>query len=187
MRAARRAAGPHAGAAMGTFAVGGNAGFALGPALIAPAVILLGLGGTALVAAVPLAAALGIVRAARTRGAVAPAAARAHGRARPWTFLAAATAATLRTGFMFGMLAFVPAWYAAELGVGAGTGSAVVAAMLAAGAIGTYAGARVGDRIGHARVAVRSSPCSCRSPRSSCPPAASTRSWPRRSCSRSGS
>jgi FSR family fosmidomycin resistance protein-like MFS transporter len=55
---------------------------------------------------------------------------------------------------MFGLLAFVPAWFDRRLGAGAGAGNAAVAAMLAAGALGTYLGARAGDRVGHPRVAI---------------------------------
>jgi MFS transporter, FSR family, fosmidomycin resistance protein len=155
VRAARAAAGPHAGAAIGVFAVGGNAGFALGPALIAPAVLVAGLRGTAIVALVPLLAAALIAWRARAAGADGGTAdAGEAGAAQPVRFAAAATAATLRTGFMFGLLAFVPAWFDRRLGAGAGAGNAAVAAMLAAGALGTYLGARAGDRVGHPRVAI---------------------------------
>ena len=72
----------------------------------------------------------------------------------PARFAAAAVAATLRSGFMFGLMAFVPVWFAADLGLGAGAGNAAVTAMLVAGALGTYVGARAGDRVGYPAVAV---------------------------------
>lgn len=158
VRAVTAASGDHAGAAVGLFAVGGSAGFALGPALTAPAVLLFGLEGMVGVALLPLAAAVLIVVAGRRTPAVADDAAeeRGEGETRPVRFAAAAVAATLRSGFMFGLMAFVPVWFASDLGLGAGAGNAAVTAMLVAGAVGTYAGARVGDRIGYPRVAVGS-------------------------------
>ena len=57
VRAAVDAAGPSPGAALGFFATGGNAGFALGPALVAPLALVFGLSGAAVVALLPLAAA----------------------------------------------------------------------------------------------------------------------------------
>ncbi|MDX6375727.1 MAG: transporter, family, fosmidomycin resistance protein [Gaiellaceae bacterium] len=159
VRAVTAASGPHAGAAVGLFAVGGSAGFALGPALTAPAVLLWGLEGMVGVALVPLLAAAWIVVVGR-RPAVVVAQAGAGGGAdrpsHPVRFAAAAVAATLRSGFMFGLMAFVPVWFAADLGLGAGAGNAAVTAMLVAGAVGTYVGARVGDRIGYPLVAVGS-------------------------------
>jgi MFS transporter, FSR family, fosmidomycin resistance protein len=157
VRATRRTAGPHAGAAMGFFAVGGNVGFALGPALIAPAVLFAGLGGTVIVALLPLAGAILIIAFGRRRSNRAdepPPHRDEGGPADLPRFTAAATSATLRTAFMFGLMAFVPAWFADRLGVNAGIGSAVVAGMLILGALGTYAGARIGDRVGQTRVAI---------------------------------
>jgi MFS transporter, FSR family, fosmidomycin resistance protein len=159
VRAVTAASGPHAGASVGLFAVGGSAGFALGPALTAPAVLALGLQGMALVALLPLAAAVAIVLVGR-RSAAADAAAAGEGDGdrptRRGQFAAAAIAATLRSGFMFGLMAFVPVWFASELGLGAGAGNVAVTGMLLAGAAGTYAGARIGDRIGYRAVAVGS-------------------------------
>ena len=49
-------------------------------------------------------------------------------------------------------MAFVPSWFAAELGSSVALGSAAVAAMLVAGAAGTYLGGRLGDAYGRALV-----------------------------------
>src|SRR5262249_44572685 len=135
-----------------------SAGFALGPALTAPAVLVLGLGGMALVALVPLVAAVAIVVAGRRPAATAEvAAADDDGRpTRRGQFAAAGVGATLRSGLMFGRMAFVPVWFTSELGLGAGAGNLAVTGMLVAGAAGTYAGARIGDRIGYRLVAVGS-------------------------------
>lgn len=156
VRAVTTASGPHAGAAVGLFAVGGSAGFALGPALTAPAVLIWGLEGMVVVALVPLLAAAAIVVVGRRPAVVVaePAGDVPGGRSHPVRFTAAAVAATLRSGFMFGLMAFVPVWFAADLGLGAGAGNAAVTAMLVAGALGTYVGARMGDRVGYPAVAV---------------------------------
>ena len=53
-RYANYASGTRRGTGMSLFSVGGNAGFALGPILITPAVLIFGLSGTLIVAVVPL-------------------------------------------------------------------------------------------------------------------------------------
>jgi FSR family fosmidomycin resistance protein-like MFS transporter len=156
VRAARHAAGPHPGSALGVFAVGGNAGFALGPALIAPCVLLFGLSGAALVGLVPLlAAAVIAVNWRRIDPRVDSGAAVEAGLADDWPLFAlASSAAIARTAYMFGLMAFVPAWFAASLGHSVQLGSAAISAMLAAGAFGTYLGGRLSDRFGQPRVIV---------------------------------
>lgn len=156
VRAARHAAGPHPGSALGVFAVGGNAGFALGPALIAPCVLLFGLSGAALVGLVPLlAAAVIAVNWRRIDPRVDSRAAVEVGPADDWPLFAlASSAAIARTAYMFGLMAFVPAWFAASLGHSVQLGSAAISAMLAAGAFGTYLGGRLSDRFGQPRVIV---------------------------------
>jgi FSR family fosmidomycin resistance protein-like MFS transporter len=151
-RFASYAAGPRRGAGMSLFALGGNAGFALGPLLVTPAVLLLGLRGTALVALVPLAAAAAVwsVRARLETLRPPPRHATEHaGEPSDWReFGLASGAATLRTAFQFGLQAFVPVWFVTELGTGEAAGNAAVTALLAAGAAGTLVGGRVADRIG---------------------------------------
>jgi MFS transporter, FSR family, fosmidomycin resistance protein len=49
-------------------------------------------------------------------------------------------------------MAFIPSWFAEELGSSVALGSAAVAAMLLAGAGGTYLGGRLSDAYGRARV-----------------------------------
>ena len=157
VRAAVDAAGPSPGAALGFFATGGNAGFALGPALVTPLALVFGLSGTALVALVPLAAAgllLTVDRRARRAGTVREPAPVAAG-ADDWrVFLLAAGAAIARTGFMFGLLAYVPAWFGDDLGSSVALGSAAITAMLVTGAVGTYLGGRLADTYGRRRVVV---------------------------------
>jgi MFS transporter, FSR family, fosmidomycin resistance protein len=154
VRATRLAAGPNPGSALGVFAVGGNLGFAIGPALVAPLAAAFGLQAAGAAALVPLACALLLVGVRRRAGGdrAAAAVATVAGR-REWrVFSFASAAATARTGFMFGLMAFVPSWFAAELGSSVELGSAAVAAMLVAGAGGTYLGGRLGDAYGGTRV-----------------------------------
>ena len=158
VRAARQAAGPHPGSALGVFAVGGNVGFALGPALVAPCVLVFGLAGTALVALVPLLAAITIVANRRRIDPRRSAPDESHAPAADdWPLFAlASSAAIARTAYMFGLMAFVPAWFAATLGHSVQLGSAAISAMLAAGAFGTYLGGRLSDQFGQRRVIVAS-------------------------------
>jgi FSR family fosmidomycin resistance protein-like MFS transporter len=67
-------------------------------------------------------------------------------------FSFASMAATARTGFAFGLMAFIPSWFAVELGSSLALGSVAVAAMLIAGAGGTYLGGRLSDAFGRTRV-----------------------------------
>jgi len=159
VRAARAAAGLRPGAALGLFAVGGNTGFALGPTLTVPAALAFGLRGVLLVAAIPLLTLAGLLANWRR---VVPAPGTdervtsfpVHGRNDWPEFVLASGVAILRTAYLFGLMAFVPAWFAEELGSSLRLGSAAVAASLAAGALGTFVGGRLADRLGQRRVIV---------------------------------
>jgi MFS transporter, FSR family, fosmidomycin resistance protein len=158
VRAARAAAGLRPGAALGLFAVGGNAGFALGPALTVPAALAFGLRGVLVVAAVPLLTLAGLL--ANWRRVVPHPQADDRVTSMPegeddWPqFLLASAVAILRTAYLFGLMAFVPAWFADDLGSSLRLGSAAVAATLAAGALGTFVGGRLADHLGQRRVIV---------------------------------
>jgi len=154
VRAARQAAGANPGSALGVFSVGGNLGFAIGPALVAPLAAAYGIEAAGLAALIPLLAAVVVIVGARGIGHAGRAAATGGGAGvRDWrVFSLASAAATARTGFMFGLMAFVPSWFAADLGASVQLGSAAIAAMLVAGALGTYLGGRLGDAYGRAAV-----------------------------------
>jgi FSR family fosmidomycin resistance protein-like MFS transporter len=158
VRAAVDAAGTSPGAALGFFATGGNAGFALGPALVAPLALGLGLAGVSLVAVIPLVGALLLVRVGRRTSHHAGAARSVpEGAREDWPlFGLAAGAAIVRTGFMFGLMAYVPAWFGEDLDSSVALGSAAIATMLVTGAAGTYLGGRLGDVHGRHRVIVLS-------------------------------
>ncbi len=155
--------GSHRSRGMSYFAVGGNAGFALGPALVTPVVALLGLGATPLLAlpglavSVLLLARLGhlsrLADRARASGVRAPAAAPLPADAwRPFSRLV--SAAVLRTAAFFALQAFVPVYLIDRLGASPATAGLALTTMLVAGALGTLAGGRWADRIGRRRLLV---------------------------------
>ena len=156
------ASGRH-GTGMSFFALGGMTGWALGPILTTPAVYLLGLHGTALVALVPAAAAvllaanLGYLERFRPGPTASAAARSALEAASQWgTFSIAAGAAIVRTGVQFSLQALVPLYAWKVLGTSQALGNATVTTLLVAGAAGTLFGGRLADRIGFRAVVVRS-------------------------------
>ena len=140
---------------MSLFALGGNAGFALGPALTTASVLVFGLGGAVVVGLVPIVAAavLATKRSRlgdlRTRGAEAASQAAGSISADRWAPFARLTGViSLRSVVHFGLLSLVPAWFVTTLGTSEAAGNAGLTAMLAAGAVGTVIGGRVADRLG---------------------------------------
>jgi MFS transporter, FSR family, fosmidomycin resistance protein len=149
------------GRGMSLFSVGGNAGFALGPLLTTPLVLLFGLWGTLALVLLPLlAAALTVRELPRLRALDRPAGAGGAG-ARPgeddWgAFARLGGLIALRSGVYFGLQAFVPAYFVAELASSAAAGNAALTIMLAAGAAGTLVGGGLVDRLGARAVLVGS-------------------------------
>jgi FSR family fosmidomycin resistance protein-like MFS transporter len=148
------AAGSRRGRGMSLFSVGGNAGFALGPLLTTPLVLVFGLPGT--LGLVVLPAVMAVVlhgqldHLRRLDAARAPSAAAAAARPRDrWgPFTRMGTVVALRSGVYFGLQSFVPLWFVQRLGSTESLGNAALTAMLVAGAVGTLAGGRLVDRIG---------------------------------------
>jgi MFS transporter, FSR family, fosmidomycin resistance protein len=141
------------GRGMSLFSVGGNAGFALGPALTTPLVLAFGLAGTLPLVLLPLLAALLSVRELpRLRALETPAGSDGAGVARDaddWgAFGRLGGLVALRTGVYFGLQAFVPAYFVAELASSEAAGNAALTIMLAAGAAGTLVGGGLVDRWG---------------------------------------
>jgi FSR family fosmidomycin resistance protein-like MFS transporter len=153
---ARRATG------MSLFSVGGNAGLALGPAIVTPLALTFGLEGTPLIAVLPLAVAVVLWRELHRLQGFAPAAgtaARDEPRApadqwRPFARLALAIAA--RSVIFFGLMTLVPLYFVDELGSSEATANTALTVMLAAGAVGTLIGGRLADRFGR-RIVLRTS------------------------------
>jgi FSR family fosmidomycin resistance protein-like MFS transporter len=144
------------GRGMSLFSVGGNAGFAIGPLLTTPLVLALGLSGTLALLALPLAAAILTARELpRLRrledSPVAPA---AGGRDDWGAFSRLSGVIAARSGVHFGLQAFVPAYFVAELAASEATGNAALTIFLAAGALGTLVGGGLVDRWGARTVLV---------------------------------
>jgi FSR family fosmidomycin resistance protein-like MFS transporter len=137
---------------MSLFNIGGNTGYALGPIVVTPLVLWLGLGPGGLVAAVPvLVVAFAAFRALpylaglqpeRTgRGAV------NVGNDRPRAMVLLGAVIGLRSVAWFGLLTFVPLWVV-SLGNSTADGNRLLSLMLLSGAVGTLILGPVADRIG---------------------------------------
>ena len=137
---------------MSYFNIGGNTGYALGPIVVTPLVLWLGLEG-GLIAMLPGARrsrSCCSARPARSSSRVVPASAASsvvQGRddVRAMTLLGVVIA--LRSVAWFGLLTFVPLWVVAN-GGSEGEGGRELALMLVAGAVGTLVLGPVADRVG---------------------------------------
>jgi FSR family fosmidomycin resistance protein-like MFS transporter len=159
-RFANYASGSRRGQGMSIFSVGGNAGFALGPILVTPLVLLFGLRGTLALVVVP---ALGFVLLTaalpRLQAAKAAAGRRAKAAAAPpaddWNaFARLGGIVATRSGVYFGLQSFVPVWFVHHLSSSEAAGNTALTAMLVAGAAGTLVGGRLVDRVGRRAVLV---------------------------------
>ena len=149
-RAARQAAG-NSNRAMSVFALGGNAGFALGSLITAPVLLLAGLRGAvllivpALVMVVILATRLTTIldRPGQRRTAVLPTG------VDDWpAFLRLTSVVVVRAVLFFGLTSFLALYFIHELGASPGVGGASLTLFLVAGGIGTLLGGWVADRHG---------------------------------------
>jgi FSR family fosmidomycin resistance protein-like MFS transporter len=135
---------------MSYFNIGGNTGYALGPIVVTPLVLWLGLGGGTLAMIPVLVVAAVLVRALPALRRIAPVAAARRAAqgdddVRAMSLLAAVIA--LRSVAWFGLLTFVPLWVVANGGT-KGEGGRELALMLVSGAVGTLVLGPVADRIG---------------------------------------
>lgn len=135
---------------MSYFNIGGNTGYALGPIVVTPLVLWLGLEGGLLAMIPVLVAAAVLLRALPTLRGIVPAAAvrratEGEDDVRAMSLLAAVI--VLRSVAWFGLLTFVPLWVVANGGT-EGEGGRELSLMLVAGAVGTLALGWVADRIG---------------------------------------
>jgi MFS transporter, FSR family, fosmidomycin resistance protein len=138
------------GRGMSLFSVGGNAGFALGPLLTTPLVLLFGLSGTLALGLIPLAAGVLIARElGRLRGLEGGEVASVSGGDDDWSaFGRLGGVIALRSGVYFGLQAFIPAYFIAELSTSKAAANAALTLMLAMGAVGTLVGGGLVDRWG---------------------------------------
>ncbi len=152
---ARRASG------MSLFSVGGNIGFALGPVLLTPLLLVFGMHGTAFLIiptglmALVLAHELPRLRQFRTD----VVGGRVHRGDEdeawgPFALLSGVIA--LRSFIYFGLVTFIPLYYVHVLHTGKALGNAALAAMLVGGAAGTLVGGPLADRFGRRTVLIGS-------------------------------
>jgi FSR family fosmidomycin resistance protein-like MFS transporter len=150
-RAARAAAGASA-QGMSWFAVGGNAGLALGPVVVTPVLLAYGVAGTPLLALPALAMAallLALGRRARARPRPAVAGGGTPRRDDDWRSFGWLTGlVVIRSVLYFGVSSLVALYVIDRFGVPASAGSAALATFLAVGAVGTLAGGWLADRWG---------------------------------------
>ena len=142
---------------MSLFSVGGNIGFALGPVLVTPLVIVFGLHGT-LFLLIPTWLMAGVLihelpRLRRFRvdlegGRVQQS--DAHDAWRPFIILGGVIA--LRSFVYFGFVSFVPLYFIHDLHTSKALGGVALTAMLVGGATGTLLGGRLADRFGRRSV-----------------------------------
>jgi MFS transporter, FSR family, fosmidomycin resistance protein len=152
---ARRASG------MSLFSVGGNVGFALGPVLVTPLMLLFGLHGTVFVL-VPTWLMVGVLlyelprlRGFRTDVVDGRVNRGQHPEAwRPFAVLSGVIA--LRSFVYFGLVTFIPLYYVSVLHAGKTYGNAALSAMLLGGAVGTLVGGPLADRFGRRAVLIGS-------------------------------
>jgi FSR family fosmidomycin resistance protein-like MFS transporter len=141
---ARRASG------MSLFNVGGNLGYALGPIVVTPLVLWLGLRGGALVAIPALLVSVALARAlpglSRLRPSREEGSATA-GETRAGAMAILAGVIALRSVAWFALLTFVPLWVVSQ-GGSAGEGNRELSLMLVAGVAGTLLLGPVADRVG---------------------------------------
>jgi FSR family fosmidomycin resistance protein-like MFS transporter len=160
-RLATRVSGSTRARGMSFFSVGGNAGFALGPLLVALVVATLGLGATPLLAVPGLLVAAWLAFERPRLGRLA-APDHVHAGAGPapaaawWPFSRLAGAAVARTAAFFALQALVPVYLIERHGATPATAAAALTVLLVAGAIGTLIGGRLADRVGRKPVLVAS-------------------------------
>jgi len=140
---------------MSLYSVGGNIGFALGPILVTPLVLLLGIQGVIWMV-IPLAiVAAAVIRELPRLNSFRPDHATAardkatdHRPDRWGPFTAVATIAGFRSAVYFGLQAFVPLYFIGHLHSSTAIGNAALTVLLVFGAIGTLVGGRLADRMG---------------------------------------
>jgi FSR family fosmidomycin resistance protein-like MFS transporter len=143
---------------MSFFSVGGNAGFALGPAITTPLVLAFGLQGT-LFLALPSVLMTGVLFFEMSRmvgfspGEVENAGAEPVEAPEHWgPFARMVGIVTMRSFVYFGLVAFVASYYGRVLGTSPALGNAALTVMLASGAVGTLIMGPLADRFGRRTV-----------------------------------
>jgi FSR family fosmidomycin resistance protein-like MFS transporter len=141
---------------MSLFNVGGNLGYALGPIIVTPLVLWLGLEGGALAAIPALAVSAALMRALPRLERLRPPIERsvtAMGEPRVGPMVILGSVIALRSVAWFALLAFVPLWIVSEGGSEA-AGNRELSLMLVAGVVGTVLLGPIADRVGLRRTLV---------------------------------
>jgi FSR family fosmidomycin resistance protein-like MFS transporter len=148
-RSARQAAGD-SNRAMAVFALGGNAGYALGPLIATPVLITTGVRGTPLLI-IP-AAVMAVILLARLGRALDRPLAAGHHTALPigtddWSSFARLSAVVIvRSIFFFGITTFLASYFVEHFATSKATGNTALTVFLVAGAAGTLLGGWLADR-----------------------------------------
>jgi FSR family fosmidomycin resistance protein-like MFS transporter len=148
-RQVHAASGKRKAMAMSLFAVGGNLGFAFGPAIATPLQIALGLRGTILLAIPAVAMALTLALAGRWAAGPKEDAAASETPEDRWAPFARLTIAVACRAIVFaGLNVFIPLYWIRVFGMSKAAGGAALTVMLFAGVAGTLAGGWLADRFG---------------------------------------
>jgi FSR family fosmidomycin resistance protein-like MFS transporter len=138
--------------AMSFFAVGGNLGFAVGPALATPLQLRFGLRGTIFLVLPALAMALVLLRTASAAAPAPHAMARedvsGDGPDRWWPFLRLSAPVICRAIVFSGLNTFIPLYWIQSYGASKAAGATALTLMLSAGVVGTLLGGWLADRFG---------------------------------------
>jgi FSR family fosmidomycin resistance protein-like MFS transporter len=137
--------------AMSFFAVGGNLGFAIGPALATPLQLTFGLRGTVLLVLPALAMALVLLRAgvAGASTAAMPLEDASGGEPdRWWAFLRLSAPVVCRAIVFYGLNTFIPLYWIHVFGASKAAGATALTLMLSAGVAGTLLGGWLADHFG---------------------------------------
>jgi MFS transporter, FSR family, fosmidomycin resistance protein len=160
-RTINRIGGKRKATAMSLFAIGGNLGFALGPAIVTAAVLACGMRGTLfLILPVLVVSLWTLLRTpallrddATAAGKAVPAAGeKLNDRWMPFARLAGAV--TCRSILSYGLNTFIPLYWVYVLNQSKAAGASSLTVMFAAGLVGTIIGGRMADRYGSRRVMI---------------------------------
>jgi FSR family fosmidomycin resistance protein-like MFS transporter len=152
----RASAGERSASRFSLYSLGGNAGFAMGPLLALPLLVVWGLNGMAVLALPALVVAVWFARRlgpAPDLGGAASGPAPETGQDRWGPFSLVTTAVLARSVAFFGITTFLPLWWVDHLHHSKPAADAAVTAFMCAGIAGTLIGGRLADRHGRKRVA----------------------------------
>jgi MFS transporter, FSR family, fosmidomycin resistance protein len=135
------------------FTLGGSVGFAIGPLLAAPLMVVFGLPGM-MILAIPAVLVAGLLATRLPRSASAVPAKAGSGVDQWGAFGRLTAAVIIRSAAFFSITAFLPLWWVTDLHHSKAAGDFAVTAYMAAGVAGTYLGGRLADRFGHRAVAL---------------------------------